>query len=76
MVKYLAMTDMQSLFPARVVSKLKSWESSDWEKYNLVKYTKYLTTSGVVDSDCSIFKAVVSRDKASLTAMVTRSRYS
>jgi len=62
---------MQSLFPARVVSKLKSWQSSDWEKYNLAEYTKYLTNSGVVDSDCSFYKAVVSRDKASLTAMVS-----
>ena len=54
---------MQSLFPARFVSKLKSWESSDWEKYNLAEYTRYLTNSGMVDSDCSFYKAVVSRDK-------------
>lgn len=62
---------LQSQFPARVMSKLKSWHSSDWEKYNLAEYTKHLVDHGVVDSDCSLYKAVVTRDKAILTAMVS-----
>ena len=58
------------------ISGDERWESSDRVKYNLAEYNKELTTSGVMDSDCTIFKAVVSRDKASLTAMVSTSRYS
>merc|ERR1712183_75761 len=60
-----------SQFPVGVVSKLKSWHSSDWEQYSMAEYTKHLTDCGVVDSDCTFYKAVVTRDKAVLTAWVS-----
>jgi len=62
---------LHSQIPVRVVSRLKSWYSSDWEKYNMAEYTKHLINSGVVTSDCYFYKAVVTRDKASITAMVS-----
>jgi len=62
---------LSSQFPVRVVSKLKSWHSSDWEQYSMAEYTKHLTDCGVVDSDCTFYKAVVTRDKAVLTALVS-----
>eukprot|EP00092_Neocalanus_flemingeri_P094704 GFUD01120435.1.p1 GENE.GFUD01120435.1~~GFUD01120435.1.p1 ORF type:complete len:711 (+),score=250.43 GFUD01120435.1:40-2172(+) len=62
---------LSSQFPVRVVSRLKSWHSSDWEKYSMEECTKHLTSCGVVDSDCTFFKAVVTRDKAVLTALVS-----
>ena len=58
---------LQSEFPARVISKLKSWHSSEWEKYNLGENTKHLVDHGAVDSDCSLYKAVVTRDKGELS---------
>ena len=61
---------LQSQFPARMVSKLKSWHSSYWEKYNLAEYTKHLVDHGVVDSDCSFYKAVVTRDKGEQNQLV------
>ena len=42
---------LQTQFPARVMSKKKSWHRADWEKYNLAEYTKHLVDQGVVDSD-------------------------
>jgi len=60
-----------SQFPGRVVSKLKSWNTSDWEKYSIAESTKHLTKCGVVDIDHSFYKAVVTRDKAVLTALVS-----
>jgi len=62
---------LQSQFPVRVVSRLKSWHSTDWEKYNMAEYTKHLVSSRVVTSDCYFYKAVVTRDKANITAMVS-----
>jgi hypothetical protein len=58
---------LQSQFPARVMSKLKSWHISEWEKYNLGENTKHLVDHGAVDSDCSLYKAVVTRDKGELS---------
>jgi len=64
---------MSSQFPIRVVSKLKSWNSSDWETYNMAEFTKHLTNSGVVDKDWSFYKAVATRDKAVLSALIALS---
>ena len=47
---------LQSKFPARVMSKLKPWHPSDWEKYNLAEYTKHLADHWVVDSDCLLYR--------------------
>ena len=58
---------LPSQFPGRVGSKLKSWHSSDWEQYSMAEYTKHLTDCGVVDSDCTFYKAVVARDKGDLS---------
>jgi len=46
------------MVPSMDLSKLKYWLTSDWEHR-------------VVDSDCSLHKAVVTRDKAILTFMVS-----
>ena len=49
--------------PGQCVHASQELPGSDWEKYNLAKYTKHLVDHGVVDSDCSLYKAVVTRDK-------------
>jgi len=64
-------SNLQSQFPVRVVSKLKSWNSTDWETYNLAEFTKHLVACGVVDAECSFYKATAVRDKATLTAFIS-----
>jgi len=70
LIDYLP-SSLQTLFPVRVISKLKSWAVSDWESYNSAEHTMHLISGGIVNDDCSFYKAVITRDKAVLTAMIS-----
>ena len=49
--------------PSRTVSKLKSWQTIDWEAYNQMEFSKHLVDSELVHSDCFLYKATITRDK-------------
>ena len=49
--------------PSRSMSKLKSWQSIDWETYNQFEFSKHLVSTDLVHSDCFLYKATITRDK-------------
>ena len=57
-------------FPARVVSKLKTWASVDWETYSASTATRHLTRDQVVDENDFLYKATCMRDKATMVAYI------
>lgn len=57
--------------PTRAVSRLKSWQTLDWETYNQQEFSRHLVDTEMVHSDCFLYKATISRDKAVMTALVS-----
>ena len=57
--------------PTRAVSRLKSWQTLDWETYNQHEFSRHLVDTEMVHSDCFLYKATISRDKAVMTALVS-----
>ena len=61
----------EAKLPTRAVSRLKSWQPLDWETYNQQEFSKHLVDTELVHSDCFLFKASITRDKAVMTALVS-----
>ena len=61
----------EAKLPPRSVSRLKSWQSLDWETYNQQEFTRHLVDTQIVHSDCFLYKATITRDKAVMTALVS-----
>lgn len=61
----------EAKLPTRAVSRLKSWQTLDWETYNLQEFSKHLVDTEMVHSDCFLYKATITRDKAVMTALVS-----
>ena len=57
----------ESKLPTRAVSRLKSWQSVDWETYSQHEFTQHLVTSELVHQHCHLYKCTVIRDKAIMT---------
>jgi len=57
--------------PSRAIAKFKSWQSLDWESYNQFDFTSHVVASELVHSDCFLYKITVTRDKATLTALLS-----
>lgn len=61
----------ESKLPTRAVSRLKSWQSVDWETYSQHEFSQHLVTSELVHQHCHLYKCTVTRDKAIMTALVS-----
>ena len=61
----------EAKLPSRTVARLKSWQPLDWETYSQHEWTRHLTAAGLVHEDCFLYRAAVTRDTATMTALVS-----
>ena len=61
----------EAKLPSRTVARLKSWQPLDWESYSQHEWTRHLTAAGLVHEDCFLYRAAVTRDTATMTALVS-----
>ncbi|MBN3271615.1 THOC5 protein, partial [Polyodon spathula] len=69
--------ECQSLFPAKVVSRLIKWSTITYEEYAELPYTQQVLEAGLVQETDLLFTAVIERGTAKLqAAVVLNPRYS
>ncbi|KAK6476592.1 THO complex subunit 5-like protein [Huso huso] len=70
-------SECQSLFPAKVVSRLIKWSTITYEEYAELPYTQQVLEAGLVQETDLLFTALIERGTAKLqAAVVLNPRYS